>query len=154
MGLERCCTNQTLAVHQPSPLNSRPIVCLSGASVFFFCSNLVSSAFPYPCLSLTFYFYFSSIFPISSFVLLVFPFSGLLVTFPVLCDCPCQMLPITVRNMPSISPLILKRLKVPFSFPLPQPVDANHCPPSAKAAQLSVSLLNSANGCCCFIINF
>lgn len=64
-----------------------------------------------------FYFYFSSISPISSFILLVFPFSGLLVTFPVLCDCPCQMLPITVRNMPSISPLILKRLKVPSSLP-------------------------------------
>ena len=36
---------------------------------------------------------------------------------PALCDCPRQMLPITVRNMPSISPLILKRLKVQFSPP-------------------------------------
>lgn len=141
MRLECCGTSLTLAVCQPSPLKSRPIVCFSGASVFslFFDSNLVSSAFPCLCLSLTFYFYFSSIFPISSFVLLVFPFSGLLVTFPVLCDCPCQMLPITVRNMPSISPLILKRLKVPFSSPVPQPVDANRYHPSAKAGQSFLS---------------
>lgn len=55
---------------------------------------------------------------------------------PVLCDCPRQMLPITVRNMPSISPLILKRLKVQFSLPptcpllSARPVDANRRHPS------------------------
>lgn len=121
---------------------------------FFFCSNLVSSAFPFYCLSLTFYFYFSSIFPISSFILLVFPFSGLLVTFPVLCDCPCQMLPITVRNMPSISPLILKRLKVQFSLP---PSHNLWMPTTAILNQsrpiFSVCLLHSATDCCCFIIS-
>lgn len=123
----------------PSELQAHSLLfwCLCFSFFFFFLSFQ-------PCilpisLPLTFYFYFSSIFPISSSVLLVFPFSGLLVTFPVLCDCPCQMLPITVRNMPSISPLILKRLKVQFSLPLPQPVDANRCHPSAKAGQSSLS---------------
>lgn len=142
MRLECCGTNHTLAVCQPPPLKSRPHSLLFWCLCFFlyfFGSNLVSSAFPCLCLSLMFYFYFSSIFPISSFVLLVFPFSGLLVTFPVLCDCPCQMLPITVRNMPSISPLILKRLKVPFSSPIPQPVDANRYHPSAKVGQSFLS---------------
>lgn len=37
---------------------------------------------------------------------------------PVLCDLLWQYLPITVRNLPSINPLILKRLKVQFSLPL------------------------------------
>lgn len=104
-----------MAVHQPSPLCSRPIVCFSGASFF------IPTLYPLPSRFLASHshvlFLFSSISPISSFILLVFPFSGLLVTFPVLCDCPCQMLPITVRNMPSISPLILKRLKVQPSLP-------------------------------------
>lgn len=142
-----------MAVYQPYPLNSRPIVCFSLASLFFW-SNLVSSAFPFPCISLTFYFYFSPIFPISSFVLLVFPFSGLLVTFPVLCDCPCQMLPITVRNMPSISPLILKRLKVQFSLPPPPTCGCQPLPSVNKSQPIfSLSLLNSATGCYCSIIN-
>lgn len=128
--------------------------CLCFFFSFFFLFQLVSSAFPFPCLSLTFYFYFSSIFPISSFVLLVFPFSGLLVTFPVLCDCPCQMLPITVRNMPSISPLILKRLKVQFSLPHPPTCGCQPLPSVNKSRPIfSVSLLHSATGCCCFIIN-
>lgn len=122
-----CCASTT-------PLGSRPLVCFSGASFSFQpCILCLPVSLP---LTHMFYFYFSSISPLSAFILLVFPFSGLLVTFPVLCDCPCQMLPITVRNMPSISPLILKRLKVQPSLPPQQTCGCQPLPPSTTTAEL------------------
>ncbi len=72
-----------------------------------------------------------------------FPSFGLLVNllawwfcapWPTCALWPQQMLPITVRNMPSISPLILKRLKVHLSLPPSHsfPTDANLRPPTAS----------------------
>lgn len=136
----------------------RPIVCCSSAS---FCLSILQPCYllSFLCFPISllftymFYFYFSSISPflpsLSWFYLVSFlwpPGDLYPVTFlhrwpPVLCDCPCQMLPITVRNMPSISPLILKRLKVQLSLPSPcphlsaRPVDANRRHLSPKPPQ-------------------
>lgn len=51
---------------------------------------------------------------------------------------PQQMLPITVRNMPSISPLILKRLKVHLSLPSSAPFPYG-CQPTSTNRQLDLT---------------
>lgn len=51
---------------------------------------------------------------------------------------PQQMLPITVRNMPSISPLILKRLKVHLSLPSSAPFPCG-CQPTSTKCQLGLT---------------
>lgn len=65
---------------------------------------------------------------------------------------PRQMLPITVRNMPSISPLILKRLKVQFSFPATCPsLSVLPMQAALNRRQILVLLLQLTNcsGCYC-----
>lgn len=128
--------------------HSRPVVCLF---LFFLsspCLLLSLLCLPFPAFHSHVMFYFSLsphprpssffFYPVS----FIWPPGDLCpVTFlprwpPVLCDYPQQMLPITVRNMPSISPLILKRLKVQLSLPLLAPpsvsVDASRPRPSPK----------------------
>lgn len=146
--------------------HSKPVVCCAGA---FSCLSFLqlcfpfslSFALPFPCFSLwcsisLFPPYtaplppsFSWFYPVS----FLWPPGDLCpVIFlrrwpPVLCDFPQQMLPITVRNMPSISPLILKRLKVQFSLPPTcpllsvLPVDANRHQPSPKPPQPSSAVM-------------
>lgn len=121
----------------PLPIQAHSLLCWCLSFVFPFfnlVAFLLSFAFPFPCYSLLCYSCSISLFPPYPSTLLpsffwFYPVSFLWppgdlcpVTFlhrwpPVLCDSPQQMLPITVRNMPSISPLILKRLKVQFSLP-------------------------------------
>lgn len=65
-----------------------------------------------------------------------------------LCDCPWQMLPITMRNMPSISPLILKRLKVQFSLSptcTPPQLYGYQLSPCVAKTSLNLSLLSCCN---------
>lgn len=79
------------------------------------CFSFSCSICLFPILSHTHLLLFFWFYPVS----FLWPHGDL---FPVLGNCVLwlrqQMLPITVRNMPSISPLILKRLKVQFSLPL------------------------------------
>lgn len=110
--------------------HSRPIVCSSGDSCHLsFLFDLVSfsffsCAFAFPCLTLTILIsFFPPCLPLFSFFLVRLCLLSLASWWPLPCDHLCfvtttwQMLPITVRNMPSISPLILKRLKVQISLP-------------------------------------
>lgn len=145
-----------LPSHVPYQAHSLLCRCLNFT---VFLSNLVLFLLPVSLLFIImFYFSFpphplpiSVHFPGSA----LFLFSGLLVIFAPWPFCtagqlcfvtpPWQMLPITVRNMPSISPLILKRLKVQFSLP-------HYLAPSSNAHFENVSrhhqILPDSSWCC------
>jgi len=138
---------------KPTVLHSDgPVTLFSDAESFWLCLSI-----PLPCFFLTVHFLFHlffCFFPFpSSSVSGPFPSFGLLVNllawwfcapWPTCALWPQQMLPITVRNMPSISPLILKRLKVHLSLPPSHPflTDANLYPPTAS--QACVEFINKA----------
>lgn len=115
-----------IAVHQPPPppVCSRPIVCVSGASLFL--PTLYPSRFLASHSHVLFlcFLHIPNFCPHSPGLSFLWPPGDLSRAL-----WPCQMLPITVRNMPSISPLILKRLKVQPSSSTAPPQQTCGCPP-------------------------
>lgn len=154
MGLECFHTHQTMAVHQVSPLNSRPTVCFSGASVFlpffFVVPTLYPSHFLASHVLFLFFLHIPNFFLRSSGFSFLWP-PG---------DLSCALwLPLSdvahhraqhALNKPS-------NPKTPQGTILFTPPPTCGCQPLPSVSQsrpvFSVSLLHSATGCYCFIIN-